>query len=212
MKFKFLIIACFLFVFSQTGTSQFTFSVSPGLSWTGAHVGYKVNSKIVPYFGLQYINASLNYDNTDEYYDGIQVISDDYDGELSAGVLIPTLGLKYFIIEKNAIRGYLNLNVSRPIIFGSAKDDGDTIDEFEDAIENISALGAEFGFGVEYFFSENFSVGGEYGIRYLNINVASSDTNTFLDNNGNQISVTDSYDVTGKISPTYSKIALNFYF
>ena len=29
--------------------------------------------------------------------------------------------------------------------------------------------GGEFGFGIEYFFDENFSLGGEFGLRYIHL-------------------------------------------
>ncbi len=212
MKTKTTFFVLLFISFSICSFSQFSFSVSPGLSWTGAQVGYQANSKVVPYLGLQYLSANISFNTTDEYYDGLQVVSYDEQGDINARIIIPTLGVKYFILEKNSLKGYLNLNLSKPLIMGSAENDGDTIEEYEDVIDGVSLLGFEFGFGAEHYFNENFSVGGEFGIRSIGANVSGSYTNTFNNNNGNLISTTDSYEYNGRISPTYSRIVLNFYF
>lgn len=47
-KHSFFITLFLLITF--TGFSQITFSVSPGLGLNTAQVGYKVNSKVIPFF------------------------------------------------------------------------------------------------------------------------------------------------------------------
>jgi hypothetical protein len=50
--------------------SQFTFSVSTGdrFELNGANFGYKINDKIVPFVGLQYLNVNSTYEESGEMY------------------------------------------------------------------------------------------------------------------------------------------------
>ena len=69
------------------------------------------------------------------------------------------------------------------------------------------------GFGVEYNFSENFSIGGEFGIRYFTGNYSESEDRTINDPNTG-VPITYKKEMKGNVnfSPTYTKITLNYYF
>jgi opacity protein-like surface antigen len=184
------LIPCITILFVCSGyqlNGQAAFGVSPGLGFNSAYLGIKVNDKVLPYISLQYAGAKYKYEEP------------DYTDEFSGSLIVPTLGLKLFLGGTNNIRSYLNIAVSKPIVSGELKYDDEVDEAFDDAISNISLIGAEAGFGVEYFFDDNFSVGGEYGIRYL----------------GGKFEVNDEFDdysVKANIKPTYSKIGFNFYF
>lgn len=92
----------------------------------------------------------------------------------------------------------MTLNLSKPFVSGKLEYDGEPDEEFEDAIDNLSLLGVGFGFGVEYFFDENFSVGGEYGFQFLSANY--------------DVSEFDDFEFTGSFNPTYTKLTVNYYF
>jgi len=171
-----------------SGYSQHAFGVSPGLNLNGAYFGFKLNDKLLPYFSFQYLGAKYKLERS-----GVE------DTQLSAALIIPSLGLKYFLNKQNQIQPYLNISLSKPFISGKLEFDGEEDEEFKDVVKNINLFGSEIGFGVEYFFDENFSIGGEYGVRILNLKYKASDE-------------FDDINVKASISPTYSKLTLNFYF
>lgn len=182
-----------LLVFAINGYCQFSFTASPGINLNSAYFGYKINDKLVPHIGIQYVLASgsFNYsDNTPT-------------DKVSASLLIPTIGIKYFALKTNKIRGYFNLDITKPVINGkiTGSDSSDANQEYQDALDNISIWGTQFGFGVEYFFDNNFSIGGEYGIRYFHLKYNNADQ---LDSNISNVGFA--------LSPTYSRISLNYYF
>jgi hypothetical protein len=164
-------------LFTLKGYSQFTFGVSPGLNTNTAQFGYKMG-KINPYIGFQYLGGYLKMEETESV-------------KAKVTLLIPEIGVKFFAIENNKLKGYLNLNITKPFISG--KYDGDDLPYLND----ISLIGGNFGLGVEYFFDDNFSVGGEYGLQYIH---------------GKYDDPNSDFVVNVGIVPTYSKICLNFYF
>lgn len=199
MKKKLFAITILTFIITSNIYGQFTFSASPGVNLNGAYMGYKVNDKIIPHIGVQYLFGKLNYNYTDA-----ENITDKYD--LSLNVIIPTIGLKYLAFSKNKLSGYFNCDLSKPLLTGKLTESNKSNNDYKDALDNVSIWGAQFGFGVEYFFDDNFSVGGEYGIRYYNLNY--NDKNSGQKNNQES-----SYSDFGFIlSPTYSKVSLNYYF
>lgn len=216
-KFVYALIILAIGAFNNAN-GQFTFSVSPGLNLNSANFGFKVNNKIVPYIGLQLIHAKVtveeNWEELDYYTSQIEKFSDEVD--LSGNIFVPNIGVKYFFIEKNKLKSYFNVNLAKPIIM--AKIDAEDIDqdEVDEVIDNVKLFGAEFGFGVEYFFDENFSIGGEFGIRMLRAKFKTTYTNYdyYYDNSGNyhEVELEDEISAKLNLSPTFSKISLNFYF
>lgn len=72
---------------------------------------------------------------------------------------------------------------------------------------------SKFGFGVEYFFDENFSLGGEFGLRYFNFRYNdSNEREIYNPNTGNYMDTEIKNDYSFNMSPTFSKISLNYYF
>jgi hypothetical protein len=199
-----LLSVCALFGLKSFG--QFTFSVAPGLSTNAANFGFKVG-KVVPYIGFQYARIGGTLDYKSHYYDGSDWVTDKYGYKLSANIYVPEVGVKFFAVEQNKIKAYFNLNVAKPFIRGKLEVDGTEIDEVGDVMKDIKLIAGEFGFGVEYFFDDNFSIGGEYGIRYYHGKYETSEIDTY---NGEDREETDTYKVN--VSPTYAKITLNFYF
>jgi len=177
-----LISVCLLFAFK--GYSQFSFGVAPGLNTNTAYFGFKLGP-VVPYVNFQYAGGSMKTDDT-----GVET-------KYNVKLIMPGVGAKFFFITKNKIKAYANLNVVKPFVSGKLEVDGEEIPEFKDMIKNISLLGGGVGFGVEYFFDDNFSIGGEYGLTYIH------GVNDDSDND---------YKVSINGMPTYSKITLSYYF
>ena len=215
MKTKLLVVLFAIFVLTIKSYGQFSFGVSPGIGLNSAYFGYKINSKIVPYIGFQYLNAKFKYEESGEEYDWDlnQVISYSEMNEFSGSLYIPNIGVKYFIKQHNKIQAYLSLSLSKPLLSGKLKYDGEEDSDFKDDIKKISMWGGEFGFGVEYFFDENFSIGGEFGLRYLHLKYKDSNEREIYDpNTGNYRDTEIKNDYRFNMSPTFSKISLNYYF
>ena len=213
MKNKLFLIA---FVCSLSASAQFTFSVNPGVQLNSATFGYRTG-KFVPYIGLQLFGGKgemvdkgkENDSNTGEIVDYTRT----YSGKLS--LLVPTIGTKYFFLEKAKLKAYGNLSISKPIIMGKfeSSEDPNANDQFEEYRKNTSLIGGQIGFGMEYFLDENFSLGGEFGLMVLSGKNKYEYTGYVTDpNNGNSIEVTNTTDFSLRLNPTYSKISLNFYF
>jgi hypothetical protein len=218
MKKVILVVSvCFLFIFE--GYSQFAFGVAPGIRTNTAYFGIKLG-KIVPYVGFQIMNAGVTSKETGSTWNGAAI--EEYDSELkiSGNLYVPSIGVKLFIIEKNKLNAYVNLNVTKPFIRAKVQMDGEDVESFyyggeagpiNDVLKHVNMLGGELGFGVEYFVDDNFSVGGEYGILYMRGSYKDEWEEDVWNGSAYQ-----SEDFTSKVGihvmPTYSKISLNFYF
>ena len=214
MKRLFLAILVFAFIKANT-FSQCTFSVSPGLTFNSANFGYKINSKFVAYIGFQFANVGIINETTGKEYDLMlhNIVDYSHKKELSGSLYIPNIGAKYYIKEVNKLKSYLTLNISKPIIGGKEKYDGKESESFKNDIKNVSMWGGEFGFGTEYFFDENFSVGGEFGLRYFRFGNSSEIDYLLYDSStgiGTKSKIKNDYSVN--LSPTYAKFSFNYYF
>lgn len=202
---------------SLSASAQFAFSVSPGLQLSGTQFGYKVD-KFVPYLGLQMlmVKGELNQTGQENDFNGnIVTYNDTYSAKLS--LIMPTIGLKYFFIESNKLKAYGNANFSMLLIGGKIEDSTDpdqTADEqFQDVIENTKISAFQIGFGTEYFFDDNFSLGGEFGLNMVSFKSEDTWETTLVDpNTGNNVQVTNTDNYKAKFNPTYAKVSLNFYF
>lgn len=217
MKTKLLLVLFTLSVMIPEGFCQFSFEVSPGIGFNSVHFGYRIKNKFVPYIGIQFMTGKFKSEETGQEFDDnlLQVVSYSDKMEFSGGLYLPAIGLKYFIKEHNKLRPYLSLGLTKPIITGKTKIGKEDENVYKEIIKSLnkSMWGGELGFGVEYFVDENFSIGGEFGFRFLHIGYTESHEDEFYNPN------TSSYETTvieNKIklngSPTFSKVSLNYYF
>jgi hypothetical protein len=213
---KKIIVAIFFYLACVSAANcQFSFGVSPGLSLNSAYFGYKLKGKIVPYVGFQYFNANFKYEESGKEYN--YSLSDIVDytnkSDFSGSLYVPNIGVKYFFKDTNKLRAYFNLNISKPFLRGEVTTNGEKNDEFEESLKKIKMLGGELGFGIEYFFDKNFSVGGEFGIRYIHIGYKNSEANEIYNpNTSNYETSTINYYYKYNVSPTFSRITLSYYF
>ncbi len=195
--------------------SQCSFGVSPGIGLNSAYFGYKIDNKIVPYIGFQYLNAKFKYEESGERFDWdlYRAVSYSEKNEFSGSLYIPNIGVKYFVKQQNKLQAFFSLNFSKPLISGKLQYNGDEDGDFKDAIKNIKMWGGELGFGVEYFFDENFSIGGEFGLRYIHLKYNESNEASFYNpdtGNDQNTEIEDTFKFN--MSPTFSRVSLNFYF
>ena len=166
--------------------AQFTFNVSTGvIGFNAASFGHKFNDKAVAFVGLQYINATYKFEEP------------GFTDELKGNLIVPNLGVRYYIKRKEKLAAFLQLNLTKPLIIGKSVTDGVEDQNFKDNLKSISMWGYELSYGVEYAFDPSFSIGGEFGLRHGKFSQEDS-----------QFSSTTKI----AISPTFSRINLNFYF
>jgi len=216
MKKTYLLVAALmLFVFSTNVSGQFSFSVSPGIHLNGAQFGYRINEKITPYFSIQYLKAGLmqSYSQMEWDYDLNAPALDEDSREMKGSVLIPTLGVKFAVINKEKLQGYVTAGLSKPIVNAEFKYDGEVEEELEEILDGISLFGLQGGFGAEYFFDTNFSIGGEFGLAYMKFALDHSyETDYWNPDTGTYVDTTADVEMNVNVMPTYSKVSLNFYF
>lgn len=220
MKNHKLILLSFLTLFLTNELySQFSFSASPGINSANTRIGYHFNKKMVPYVGFQYLSVNNQYESSQEeldYYSG-GITTYSYDNAQSINIFLLNVGTKYFFVQKNKISGYANLNFMMPFATGKEMEDGKTLsgdDSYvEERIKNTKAWGAGIGFGTEYFFDENFSLGAEFGLKYLSYKYEDSHDHFDYDyNTGQEVTLEHSWSEKIIVSPTYSRIYLSYYF
>jgi len=213
---KKFILLTFCFVLFKTNLfCQFTFGISTGLTFNSGYFGYKVNNKLVLYGGFQFANIGVTSVSTGKEYDYSlnQIVDFSHEYKTAENLYLPNIGAKYFINNINKIKPYFTLNISKPILGGKVTDDGQESDSFTKSIENLHMWGGEFGFGTEYYFDDNFSIGGEFGIRYFHYSNKSESTRSIYNpSGGGMVNTTNTDKYSLSLSPTYSKISLNYYF
>jgi len=141
------------------------------------------------------------------------LIDYNYSVDTKINLYLPTIGLKFYAIEKESIKGYFNVNFTKVIATSKFLVDGVQDQDIGDYFDGTSLWGAEFGYGMEYFFDEQFSIGGEFGLRILKgKNTTEYDQTMFDPISGNSVVTRATNAFSGSMSPTYTKIGLNFYF
>ncbi len=200
--------------------SQFAFGVAPGLSTNTAYFGFKVGN-VVPYVGFQYINVGFKMSYSGYYWDGAAVVHDEGDMKISGSLYVPDIGVKLFFIQQAKLKAYINVNVAKPLVRGHIKEDGDEVDDaiyhngewgpLNDLLKDVKVWGGQAGFGVEYFFDDNFSVGGEYGIMMLRGSFK-EEWQELVWNGSADVMMDFEEKFSLKLMPTYARISLNFYF
>ena len=205
-------LACAL---ALPSSAQVAFGVSPMIGLNSAYVGYNVKNMLVPFIGISSVGFSGNFVQEGEEYDYDELDIVDYENvvDIKVRMLVPTIGVKYFFNPTN-LRPYVVVAFSKPIFSGALDmDNKDAEDAFDDVIDNIKIFQTEIAFGGEYFVADNFSVGGEFGLRMMRGNfmntyeteVYNPQTNEYIDSE-----VVSTFNVG--LTPTYTKIYLNFYF
>lgn len=214
MKKKFVLFVTLVLFVSVSAFSQFSFSVGTGLNINGAYFGYKVG-KVVPFAGIQVFAASGKFIHTGTEWDYDQGSAVEFSNEikLSGSVIMPELGVKFFAIERNKIKGYVIGGITKPFVNAKVSENGETVEEIQDMLDNVSIIGGFAGIGTEYFLDENFSIGGEFGVQILSGNYSDEYTDDYWNPSISQYVDADfTDDFTLNFAPTYAKLSLNFYF
>lgn len=98
MKTKLSLLLFAAIFFSIKTYSQFSFGVSPGFGLNTAYFGYKMNNKVVPYIGFQYLNANYKFVENGERFDHNlnKIVSYSDKTKFSGSLFIPNIWSKIF--------------------------------------------------------------------------------------------------------------------
>jgi hypothetical protein len=206
------------------------FSVSPGSTVESAQVG-KHMGNWMPYFGLDLlgISAKASPKSDYSYVSGgttyREVSSDEIEG--SANLIVPHIGARlYFGDAKKDVRPYVYGDLLKSFAFVSGSSKGSSADYANGVVTSTSSydhslsdddkdqlqqilgvLGVSGGFGCEYSFSERFSVGGEYGVRYFH---TSTEGRTTTDSGSFGLNDLMSSELSGSLKYSTARLWLNF--
>lgn len=89
---------------------------------------------------------------------------------------------------------------------------GQNDESFSEVFDNLSVWAFQAGFGGEYFFSESFSLGGEFGVRIILTSYEEEESQTHTMWDGTTYTTTSKYKLDLGLGITYSSLCLNFYF
>jgi len=211
MKKSLILLSAMLLILAAPAFSQFTFTAAPGHNLNSAYFGYKAG-KVVPFIGLQYMGINIKTVETGTEYDaGYVNFSDEM--EIKGSIFMPTIGVKFFAVEKNQLKGYVTAAFSKPFLSAKLEFDGEEEEEISEIVDRVKLWGATAGVGAEYFFDDNFSLGGEFGIQIVTGKYTSEYTDDVYNYDDSTYQEFDFEDeVTVRLMPTYTKISLNFYF
>ena len=155
-----------------------------GIPTSGINIHFGIGlgkaDQIVPFLGLGMARTSYSFDFAPED-DEEDLIENDTGAALQFGLEI---GGKFFLIERAKGKAPPFLIVSFFKYFGSVQEDGEYEDIAEGALDPdsddedgidynlmdnqiLSPLGFKLAFGAEYYFNDNFAIGGEFlGVKF----------------------------------------------
>ncbi|MCX6121709.1 MAG: hypothetical protein NTX44_08830 [Ignavibacteriales bacterium] len=216
-------------VFASIAHAQLLFSVKPGLTGNSAQFGIKLGG-LMAFGGLEYFRTATTtetsglryiyqYSSTYPYTTSYQLVpySDKY--EASVNAYVPFVGAKVLLggRESGKIGAYITGIIGKPFLSGKTVSNGIESESTKKFFDNLSAWMFLGGFGTEYFFSENFSIGGEFGLRVFLINY-NEEANEPMSVYNSQTGTYQYYNAQNKykfdlgMGITYSTLVLNYYF
>lgn len=188
---------CLLLAAASTASAEkgkFMFGVKPGMLIQTSYFGLSY-SRLEPFVGLDWVAVSVNSD----------------DGDVAGSVFIPHFGSKWYLKAKgteHAILPYflgdVFFSLASVTVDGAAAEEEDAIKEF------LEFWGMTLGFGMEYYFSDKFSVGGEWGLRLLYDKVSEHSKEEHWGDYTYKEKVNDEFTVAFRV--TYAAISLNYRF
>ena len=185
-------------------------------------IGFKPFGAFSPTFGVDYWGGSFSveadYFRKEYYYGDQDTDFDDLSANGSIRLIMPRIGVKYFSDPNINLNSYVLLEgyIVIPMVNLEATTNGESFDLEDDDKERIKdgldLMGLTLGFGTEYNFSHQFSIGGEFGLNWVlwNYNDEISDSS----DDGDNYSWEESYMFKAKagLGGGFSRMTLNFYF
>ena len=208
----YLLASILLLAIGTTAHSQFLFSVRPQLlGLDGAAFGYKLPSDLAIFGGVDYMHLGATITVSSSAFSSGSTV------EASLSLYNLFAGAKYFVAKSGSAKGYILGEISKPFVKLSATGNGTEDPTIKQLSDNLSIWGIKAGFGGEYFFADEFSLGGEFGLRYFFTSTKTEQTQTYYVPIQNPPYYTTSTstvttDLKLNIGLTYTMLTLNYYF
>ena len=179
-----------------------------GLSAQPANLSFKVGSVIT---GVQMLLTQRSIGNTSitptlglAYFSASTKFRDEYDGEVDEGksairIFIPKAGFRRYSGRSENLTSYVALEGWLLLPFIS--DEDLTTRQKTNTKDALDLLGLTVGYGAEYFFSPQFSLGGEVSMNWIH-----------WDYKPERESASSTYEVRAILGATLSRVTLNYYF
>ena len=208
---------CVTIIYATTIYAQtsFAFGVRPGIGLNGAYFGANINESFVPFVGFDYfgVGGTLQESGLQYDYNLGQIINYSSEDEASASVYNLSIGVRWFFTKVADLKPYFTGTFFKPFISAEVKNNGDINESVQEAVDNLSIWGFTLGFGTEYYFTKNFSVGGEFGARFFIGSFEQTDQVYIYNPNTGYYQETDrDYNFDLNLQLTYSVVTLNYYF
>ncbi len=194
---KIFIINMSIVLTMATAFSKNNTSFKVGLPYSTAQILFDdkelLGKALTPTLGLSYFGISSAFENTEN--------GETNKADLSARFLIPRIGARLLGTRSGDLNSYYFGETFLILPFISGSDiSNDDIDEIKDATDLI---GITLGSGVEYFFSESFSLGGELTFNMVFHSVSYESEDEY-----------ESYqsEFSTRIEATFTQITFNYYF
>jgi hypothetical protein len=168
----------------RTGVEGFQINAS-NVATVNAKFGFEVSPNLFILTGIDYASIGLTGEDTDSY--DCEYYNECGTDESSLRLFTLELGAKSYLAARSASAVVPYAGALTTFYFPAGESNGEDVD-FDDA--DLSVITLRPFYGVEYFFTERFSVGGEIGLDVL-----------LLEANDSELSL---YDV-------YSGFRLNYF-
>ncbi|MFQ6675655.1 MAG: hypothetical protein ACE5LH_04835 [Fidelibacterota bacterium] len=223
-----LLKGMFFFVLMPGFLVQETFglNLSSGVRVGGPSQSYYVTlltfGPFRPILGLDFWGGSfkVSYDyRYEENYYGDRLVDDTrLESEGSLRLFMPRAGIKYFRGQKDALKSYVLAEgfIVIPTVSFEATVNGEK-EELKDEDrkrikDGLDFIGITLAVGTEYFFSDQFSIGGEFGMNWLLWDYSDSDSDSYYGSSDYNWTSTTKYDAKAKLGGSFARMTLNYYF
>ena len=218
MKKTQMVIAT-LMIISTVVFAQKSMGVRVGGPVQSYYIGIGQSGSIL--VGVDYWGGSIKLDSDYHYeedYYGDQYTDDDeitVDGNLR--LIMPRIGFKYYQAPKQDIKSYLLVEgfMVIPLVNFETTESGETYeleDDEKDMVKDaLDFMGLTVGVGSEYYFSQQFSIGAEFGLNLVLWNYSDK----YYDTGGDgDYSWEESYkyEASAELSGGFARMTVNFHF
>lgn len=197
-------------IFAQC-PGKYGMSIQPGQLSNTATFSYRTGH-FQPYAGIQMMNLGASLNSEWQEFNSSGRLVDAFDRtSLNLRIFIPQIGCRYNFKSSEQFTLFANAGLSTVMMRGNSSA-GVTQPTMSDVLKNNKIFGAQAGFGAEYFFNKHFSIGGEYGIRTMQIRNTTTYNNDIMDpTSGDWVTSKRTESVKFVMTPTFAKLFFSFY-
>jgi len=164
--FTVIILVVGFMALASSAQAQVFFGVKPSAVVQSSYFGFGAGTSMVIEFGLDYARINVKVEGDLDDFQGITEV----DLEGGASMMMPHGGVKLYLKPRTAgmTAPYFLVDFFKAFTSVDLGSDDESVEDVEEfANDLLSPFGLNLAFGAEYHFSDYFSLGGEYGSRYL---------------------------------------------